>query len=265
MPDLLALCDDLAAEHEGLDRIVAPLGEPAWDVATPAEPWSVRDQISHLTFFDEQATTAATAPAEFAESLKAISDLDTFINGPLAHGRALRPDEVLQGWREARQASLVAFRRLDPSSRVPWFGPPMSPMSFVSARLMETWAHGQDVIDGLGVERAPTPRLRHVAHLGVRARAFSYSAHGKEPPAEEVRVELVAPDASRWTWNDSAEQSVAGSALDFCLLVTQRRHRDDTDLVATGPLAHEWLSLAQAFAGPPGEGRKPGQFRRPAQ
>ena len=41
------------------------------------------------------------------------------------------------------------------------------------------------------------------------------------------------------------------------LRVTQRLHRDDLDLVATGPVADRWLDLAQAFAGPPGGGREP--------
>jgi hypothetical protein len=49
----------------------------------------------------------------------------------------------------------------------------------------------------------------------------------------------------------------ARPAYDFCLLVTQRRHRDDPDLVATGPDADRWLDIAQAFAGPPGNGREP--------
>ncbi|SIL68645.1 TIGR03084 family protein [Mycobacteroides abscessus subsp. abscessus] len=127
---------------------------------------------------------------------------------------------------------------------------------------METWAHGQDVVDALGATREATARLRHVAHIGVGARAFSYLANGLDLPADPVRVELTAPDGSVWTWGPAdAANRVSGPALDFCLLVTQRRHRDDTALVADGPLAdHQWLAIAQAFAGPPGGGRVAGQF-----
>jgi uncharacterized protein (TIGR03084 family) len=133
---------------------------------------------------------------------------------------------------------------------VPWFGLPMSAASSLTARIMETWAHGQDVADALGVTRVPTTRLRHVAHIGVGARAFSYLANGLEVPTEPVR-----------TWGpDGVPDRVSGPALDFCLLVTQRRHRDDTALEATGPRADRWLSIAQAFAGPPGGGRTAGQF-----
>src|SRR5262245_47471996 len=141
---------------------------------------------------------------------------------------------------------------------MPWFGPPMSPASMATARFMETWAHAQDVYDGLGTTPAPTDRIRHVAHLGVRTRNYAYSVHDLEPPAEEFRIDLVAPSGETWSWGpEDAAQTVTGSAYDFCLLVTQRVHRDDTDLVATGADADTWLTIAQAFAGPAGEGRQP--------
>jgi uncharacterized protein (TIGR03084 family) len=136
----------------------------------------------------------------------------------------------------------------------------MSAMSFATARLMETWAHGQDIVDAVGARRPATERLRHIAHIGVRARPFSYATNGREVPSGEVRVELGAPDGGRWEWNESASDVVRGDALDFCLVVTQRRHLDDTALVVDGPLAEDWMAIAQAFAGPPGAGRQPGQF-----
>jgi uncharacterized protein (TIGR03084 family) len=134
----------------------------------------------------------------------------------------------------------------------------MGALSFVSARLMETWAHGQDVADALGAIRVPTARLRHIAHLGVRARPFSYVVRGLEVPADAVSVGLVGPSGERWEWDGgSPSQLVEGSALDFCLVVTQRRHLSDTTLTVHGSLAKEWLAIAQAFAGPPGGGRPP--------
>jgi hypothetical protein len=53
---------------------------------------------------------------------------------------------------------------------------------------------------------------------------------------------------------------VTGPAEDFCLLATQRRHRADLGVLAEGAQAQEWLDIIQAFAGPPGAGRQPGQF-----
>jgi uncharacterized protein (TIGR03084 family) len=118
---------------------------------------------------------------------------------------------------------------------------------------MEYWAHGQDIADGLGVTRTPTDRLRHICHLGYRTRGFAYVNRGLTPPADDVRLALTAPDGTTWTYGEG-DATVSGSALDFCLLVTQRRHRDDLDLAATGS-ADEWLDIAQCFAGPPGAGR----------
>jgi uncharacterized protein (TIGR03084 family) len=126
---------------------------------------------------------------------------------------------------------------------------------------METWAHGQDIADAVAQQRQPTRALRQVAHLSVRAFPNSFRARGRDVPDTEVRVELVAPDGEVWTWGpEGADNLVSGPALDFCLVATQRRHPDDTDIVATGPVAAEWITIAQAFAGPPGAGRQPGQF-----
>lgn len=261
MVDIDRLCTDLYDEHADLDNVVVTLEAPLWETPTPAEPWTVRDQISHLAFFDEQATLAVAEPQRFEASLARIAaDPDGFLRSGLEMGRALPEQEVLSWWRAARTQMLRAFWDADRSVRVPWFGPTMSIASFVSARLMETWAHGQDVADGLGAVREPTDRLEHVCHLGVRARRNSYAARGLEFPGGDVRVELVAPSGAEWSWGESKTDVVRGSALDFCLVVTQRRHIADTELQVSGPLAEGWLAIAQAFAGPPGPGRQPGQF-----
>jgi uncharacterized protein (TIGR03084 family) len=258
--DLEAIRRDLEAEHADLDGYVASLSDTEWDVVTPAEPWTIRHQIAHLAFFDDCARQAAADPNGFTEGLGGISDLDEYVNGPLRRADNRPPTETLEWWRKARASMLAIFSELDPASRIPWYGPPMSPASFMSARLMETWAHGQDVLDALGQKRAPTDRLRHIAHLGYRARRNSYAARGMEMPEGDVLVELAGPSGDTWTFGHSDTDRVSGPAEDFCLVVTQRRHPDDTGLVVEGELAREWIDIAQAFAGPPGDGRRPGQF-----
>jgi uncharacterized protein (TIGR03084 family) len=254
-----AICVDLDAEHEDLDALVAVASLADLERPTPAAGWAVRDQISHLWFFDQRAVMAASDAAAF-EADKAMlfaSDADPSV----AAGRAVDAQELIEQWRVERRAMVAVLRALDPKARIPWYGPPMGARSFATARLMETWAHGQDVADGLGVARAATDRLRHVAHIGVGARAFSYATNGREMPEAAVRVELTGPGGDTWTWGPSdAADLVAGPAIDFCLVVTQRRHVDDTALVVTGPVASDWIAIAQAFAGPPGAGRQPGQF-----
>jgi uncharacterized protein (TIGR03084 family) len=134
----------------------------------------------------------------------------------------------------------------------------MSPATIATARIMETWAHAKDVADTLGVVRAPAARLRHIAYLGFRTLGVGFAARGLDVPEAPVRVELTGPDGELWTFGPAdAADRVVGPALDFCLLVTQRQHRTDLALVATGPVADAWLDVAQAFAGPPGTGREP--------
>jgi len=134
----------------------------------------------------------------------------------------------------------------------------MSPTSMATARFMETWAHGRDVADALGVELPHADRVRHVVHLGIRTRAFAFASRGLEVPSEQIHVSLVLPGGALHEDGPAeAAQSVRGPAYDFALLVTQRVHRADTDLVAVGPDAEQWLDNAQAFAGPSGQGRPP--------
>jgi uncharacterized protein (TIGR03084 family) len=255
-----AITTDLAAEHESLDAVVRDRPAADWEVPTPAPGWAVRDQIAHLWYFDGAAVLAATDPDAFARSTEAL--LAAGADAVLEPGRRLAPADVLAAWRTGRAELLEVLAGLDPRARVPWYGPAMAARSFATARLMETWAHGQDVVDALGASREPTDRLRHVAHIGVRARPFSYVVRGRPVPDGDVHVALDPPaGGERWMWGDPASADrVTGPALDFCLVVTQRRHPADTALVVEGPLATEWIGIAQAFAGPPGEGRRPGQF-----
>jgi uncharacterized protein (TIGR03084 family) len=242
----------LRAEGEALDALIADLADEQWSLPTPAAGWTIAHQVGHLQWTDEVALLAATDRAAFNDVLvEALSHPD-FTDREATSRAALKPEDLLTRWRAGRTALAHALAAVDPADKIPWFGPWMSPRSMATARLMETWAHGQDVADALGVHREPTERLRDVAHLGVRTRDFAFSINEIDPPTEEFRVELTAPDGSVWTWGpEDAAQRVTGSAEDFCLLVTQRRELDQVDLVATGDDGGRWLEIAQAFAGPP--------------
>ena len=264
MPSLAEICADLRAEHHDLDILVGTLDEKEWDIPTPAEPWTIRDQISHLAYFDDRALLAATDPDAFRawRDGGGMGELMKQEPADIALGRSMDGTELLLVWRDGRERMVAAFEKLDPKDRVPWFGPDMSVLSKATARLMETWAHGQDVADALGVHREPTDRLKHIVHIGVRALPYAYSVRKMDVPTDPLRVEVTSPSGELWTWGpEDSPNVVRGTALDLALVVIQRRHRDDTALEAFGPVADEWLSIAQAFAGPAGPGRKPGQFR----
>jgi uncharacterized protein (TIGR03084 family) len=246
---MTALLDDLAAEQADLDALVT-----GRDLTTPsaAAGWTVGDCLGHLWFFDREATTSLVDPDTFAAGLERIAaDPDSYMSAHLDEARALGP-ALPETARATRASLLAALAAADPAVKVAWYGPPMSPASFATARLMEYWAHGQDIADGLGVTRTPTDRLRHICHLGIRTRGFSFAVRGLPVPAGDVRVELTGPSGAEWTWGEAGSADrVTGAALDFALVVTQRRVVDDTALAVDGDGARAWLAVAQAFAGAP--------------
>ncbi len=266
LDDVLA---DLAAEGEALDALVADLPEAQWRSATPAQGWDVATSIAHLAWTDEVAVLAAGTGTEAGQQawdavvLEAIADPTGYVDTLALAGGAVPAADLLARWRASRPALASTLRAVPEGNKLPWFGPPMSPTSMATARFMETWAHGLDVADALGAPAHPTDRIRHVAHIGVRTRGFSFSNHGLDVPDAQVRVELTAPSGATWIWGpEDAPEQVTGSAWDFCRLVTQRLHRDDTGLVAHGEGAEQWLRIAQAFAGPAGGGRAPQEVDR---
>lgn len=258
MADAGPIIDDLRDESDALDALVAPLTEDGWSLPTPAAGWTIAHQIAHLWWTDQAALTSITDEAGFTEMLAAANaDPLGFVDKATADIAATTaPEQLLAQWRDTWARLHQQLRGVADGRKLLWFGPPMSAPSMATARLMETWAHGLDVADALGIAVQPTQRLKSIAHLGVRTRDFAFSVHGLPAPAEPFRVELSAPGGERWVWGpQEAAQRVSGSALDFCFLVTQRRPRAALDIVAVGPDAERWLTIAQAFAGPPGSGR----------
>jgi uncharacterized protein (TIGR03084 family) len=256
--DLNAVVSDLRDEGDEIDVLVADLPATAWATPTPAAGWTIAHQIAHLAWTDQQALLAATDAEAFAAQLSELASgsPDHVVDDAAEAGAKTPPDELLDHWRAGRTKLAEVLTHVPAGTKLPWYGPPMTAASMATARIMETWAHGLDVADALGVVRVPSVRLRHVAHIGVRTRDWAFLVRQSPPPADPFRVELAAPDGTTWSWGpDDAAQRVTGPALDFCLVVTQRTHRADTELEATGADADRWLDIAQAFAGPPGQGR----------
>jgi uncharacterized protein (TIGR03084 family) len=254
-PDYAGVLAALEAETAALDRVVADLSVDDWATPTPATGWDVRDSVAHLAFSEDLAWSALHEPDEFVTRREGLQDAGS--DALVGAGRTMPGAEVRAWWLGSSAAVRAALARRAPRDRVVWMAGPMSAMSFVTARIMETWAHGQDVRDALGEPPEVSARLRHVADLGVRTRAFAYESRGLAPPTAAVRVELQGPDGEDWTWGEAGEDRVRGPALDFCLVVTQRANPADTALEVSGPVAEAWIAIAQAFAGPPTAQRPP--------
>ena len=257
MTTAAAVRTDLLAEQEALDAIVGDLTAEQWTMPTASERWSVADQIGHLAFFDQTAAWAIADEERFRSSLNDLTPvfapdagpemMDSLTLGPF---RDMSPDELLAAWRTNRALLADAATTLDDDTRVIWYGPSMGSKSFLTARLMECWAHGQHVLDTVGATRVATDRLQHIAQLGFITRKWTYINRGLNAPDSAVRAELTAPSGDVWHYGpDDAAQSITGSAEDFCLVVTQCRHVDATALVVSGEDARDWMTKAQAFAG----------------
>jgi len=275
--DLSALLADLDAEGAALDTLLQAMPPESWSLPTPSDGWNIAFQVAHLAWTDEASLLAVVDEAAFvAEAETLLAQPKGFIDRTAAVNAELPPEELLVLWRTGRTALSEALAQVEQGRKLKWFGPSMSAASMATARLMETWAHGYDIADALGIRPVPTARLRHVAHIGVRTRDFAFTANKLEVPTEDFRIELNASELDpagldpagldgvsiqQWVWGpEDSAQRVSGSALDFCLLVTQRRHVEDLDLVAVGAQAATWLTIAQTFAGPVGGGRSAGQF-----
>ncbi|MGH9048389.1 MAG: maleylpyruvate isomerase family mycothiol-dependent enzyme [Acidimicrobiia bacterium] len=247
--DYAALLADLEAEQLDTQTILVGIPDDRWFRVTPAKAWDVRDTIAHLADTDEIAVdtcTGGTRPLnDFAAQMASAEDATLW---GVLRGRRLTGAEVLTWWEEAAARERDVLAHLDPGTRVPW-GLGMRPPSFVTARLMETWAHGLDVRAALGVRAVDTDRIRHVAWLGTRALPYAFSVAGRERPEGELRVELILPSGAHWDFGPpDAPNRVTGPAGEYCRLFVQRIALDDTrDLRADGKGAVAALDVARAF------------------
>src|SRR5450759_969756 len=244
----------LRAEGRTLEQLVRPLRCEQWSLPTPAAGWTLAHQIGHLWWTDRVCLTSLTDEPAFLDLLRqAKANPADLVDEGAARGAREDPAELLEQWSRAREHLADALLAHPQDQPIRWFGPPMRSRSMTTARLMETWAHGLDVADALGVMRPASPGIRDIAHLGVRTRDYAFAVNGLQLPSEQFRVELAAADGQVWTWGPAeASQRVTGSAQAFCQVVTQRRDAAEVGLVATGQDARRWLTIAQAFAGPPG-------------
>lgn len=235
--------DDLELQHGAIETLVSGA---ELDAATLASGWTVRHTIEHLLVSDWLALLAVADPAAFAsDRARRAGSWASVVAG-------VSPAELLRAWSVGHESLIDGLRTANPEQRIGWVGPSMSLRSFATARIMENWAHGEDIAHAAGAAYPATEGLRHICHLGLLTRSFSFTVRGEPAPEAPVRVELVLPGGTTWQAGDaSAENRVLGPARDFCLVVTQRRHVEDTSLIVQGDSAVAWMHCAQVFAGAP--------------
>jgi enediyne biosynthesis protein E11 len=262
MGQLTDVFTDIITEGEALDKIVAGLDASQWALPTPAPGWTVKHQVAHLASVFRIAALAGSDPDLFVKATAgADKDFDAAVSEMLKPYLAAPTDDLFARWRAEREAAVTALAALPPAQLVPWVARQLPASVLACAGMMELFAHGQDIADTVGAHREHTDRIGHLAWFATRNRDFGYQVRGLTPPQAPFRYELTAPSGATWEFGPAdADQRITGPALDFCLLVTRRRHRDDLAVRATGADADQWLDIAQAYRGSPGPGRQPGQF-----
>ncbi|MEM8767357.1 MAG: TIGR03084 family metal-binding protein [Pseudomonadota bacterium] len=254
---------DFLAESEALHALLVDLDEAAFERPTAFKGWTLNNVIRHLHVWNHAADLSLTDEAGFdaffaslGDGMKHIRDFEReYLDG-------LAGQELLESWRSFYQAMAGRFAKADPSLRLKWAGPSMSARSSITARLMETWAHGQEVYDELGVVRENADRIQNIVVLGNNTYGWTYAVRGKTAPEPRPHLRLTAPSGAVWTYNEPSEtELIEGPAEDFCQVVTQVRNIADTTLEVTGANASDWMAKAQCFAGPPETPPAPGTRR----
>ena len=252
--------NDFQEESRALYSLLANRPDGDFTRVTLFKGWTVNDVLRHLHYWNWMAELQIADEVRLEGELAAVAS-EGMRPREKTHAADAEGGALLQAWWDQVRKTADVFAEADPKARLKWAGPSMSARSSITARLMETWAHGQEVYDVLGAERVDHDRIRNIAVLGVNTYGWTYKVRGLEPPGPIPMVKLTAPSGEIWTFGeDDGENRVEGSATDFCQTVTQTRNVTDTALRVTGPIAEDWMSKAQCFAGgrndPPAPGTR---------
>jgi uncharacterized protein (TIGR03084 family) len=258
-PDPIAA---LTAECDELDQLLAGLDDQQWQLPTPAPGWTITDQVAHLAATFKLAGLSPSDPEAFTAVVRRLDpDFSVNVDNAMREFLSDPPEVLFSRWQAERAAAVKALAAVPGDQLVPWLVNPLPPAVLAMAGMMEAFAHGQDIADALGIRRTRTDRIKFLVAFAVRTWDFGYLAREEPRPDVEFGFDITAPSGAQWQFGPpDAAQRISGPAEDFCLLVTRRRHRDDLAVTAVGADAEHWLDIAQAYRGPAGAGREPGQF-----
>lgn len=244
--------DDFRAESDALFELLRTAEPVQYDEPTQFKDWTINAVLQHLYFWNRMAGFQITDEAELIARMEGVGRHSGGMRGfETDHFEGLKGPALLEAWHSNAQETADLFAKADPKARLKWAGPDMSARSSITARLMETWAHGQEIYDHLGVVRQNEDRIQNIVVLGVNTYGWTYKTRGQEIPGQMPYLILTAPSGEVWHFGDVSEaEIIRGAAEEFCQVITQTRNIADTSLEVTGAIATDWMSKAQCFAGP---------------
>ncbi|MTI01937.1 TIGR03084 family protein [Roseibium sp. RKSG952] len=242
---------DFLEESDALQAVLADVSGDQWETVTQFKGWTLNDVLVHLHYWNQMADLSLNDPDAFTARIGALFAKAKVEGLRAAENEVIseRGAELRAAWRSLYTDIGARWVDLDPKHRVKWAGPDMSVRSSITARQMETWAHGQEVFDILGLVRSEHDRIRNVVVLCVNTFGWAYKVNGRPVPDAMPRLELTAPSGAVWEFGEPGENKITGSAVEFAQVSAQTRNIGDTSLKVEGAIATEWMSIAQCFAG----------------
>ena len=243
-------------ESDPLYKLFINANKNSFKLKTQFKSWTINDVLYHLHVWNIAALLSLKNENEFKEFMQNFMEAVKSGNSAREYEKILSDNaeglDLLNLWKETYEKISNEFAKSDPKKRVKWAGPDMSVRSSITARHMETWAHGQEIFDQLGFERIDTDRIKNIVVIGVNTFGWTYINRNLSIPEKMPKLSLLSPSNELWEWNeDNEENMISGSATEFSQVVTQVRNINDTSLKVSGKIANEWMSIAQCFAGPP--------------
>jgi uncharacterized protein (TIGR03084 family) len=248
----VSIFDDLEAEQDRIEEILAGLDDPAWESPSAAAGWSIADVVLHLAQTEEAVVATVRSGTSLTEArsggFAGATSVDAAMEQWVAAERDV-PAKTFERWRTARRDAVAALRSADPDERLAWAAAPLRPAAMATTRLAEHWAHALDIVGPLGIDYPDTDRLRHIAWLAHRTLPYGFALAGQEP--HDVRCELTSPDGTAtWTYGDAgAESVISGSAGAFCRVGAQRLAAEESGLTTSGPHGETALRVLRNYAG----------------
>jgi uncharacterized protein (TIGR03084 family) len=238
--------DDLEAEYEHLDGVLAGLASAQWARPSACAGWTVADVVLHLAQ-SEELTAASIAGDDALFAAERAGNVDAVADDLVAAQRDIAPADLLGRWRTAAFATPTALRAQPQGTRLRWITNRISPAALATTRLAEAWTHAHDITDPLGIPCPDTARLRHIAWLGHRTLPYAFAVEDIE--GGPVYCELTAPDGQTWHFGDpDAPSAITGPAAEFCRIGARRLAPADSALQATGPHGAQALAVLRNYA-----------------
>ena len=240
------ILSDLVAEQQSLDQFLQKIQIRDWKLST-SNGWNIQDTVSHLAAMEGYAHNAVSDGGARLGEIHDYKTIPDFYEAGAEAGRGMRPQDVIEVWRENRAKVVDALSRMNPADRIPWFHGDMYAKTFATTRLAETWAYGLDIHRAVEVDAEDNDRLRHIGWLAWKTLPFAFERAG-EPYPEAIRLHLVGPMYAKWASGpEDSEQIIKGPARPFCELAVGRlSHAEVADqMTITGDLARRAFELVR--------------------